>query len=384
MLYISPFWPQKSGISDYSESLVWGLKKYFDISILTRNVKLTSKAISQSFQILEYEEPYNFDEYDVLLYNFGNSPENHDYMCDMLKMYPGYVILHDFTLYYLMTDYYRRKGELYSKVYQIEGKKKFLYLKQCIKSSGESNLLLHKELAAEMPLNEEILEAAKGVFVHSEYTRQRVIECVPRNKVHRIHIVDCMPDIIYSTEDYLRKKYNWDSETFVIGAVGMVAPSKQNVATCEAVRLYNSKHEKKIKYVMIGEGECADSYLSEDIKKTGFLKQGDFFDAIQSCDVIFNLRYPYNGESSASLVQCMLMGKPCVVSDIGWFGELSDDIVYKVSEKNTLHELEKCIEECLNNNDELQSLALRGKNFVEKNCSADAVAWSIADIVLSV
>ena len=31
MLYVSPFWPQRSGISEYSETLVWGLKEFFDI-----------------------------------------------------------------------------------------------------------------------------------------------------------------------------------------------------------------------------------------------------------------------------------------------------------------------------------------------------------------
>ena len=29
MLYVSPFWPQRSGISEYSETLVWGDAEYF-------------------------------------------------------------------------------------------------------------------------------------------------------------------------------------------------------------------------------------------------------------------------------------------------------------------------------------------------------------------
>lgn len=36
LLYVSPFWPQKSGISEYSEMLVPGLVTCFDVTLLTK------------------------------------------------------------------------------------------------------------------------------------------------------------------------------------------------------------------------------------------------------------------------------------------------------------------------------------------------------------
>ena len=49
-----------------------------------------------------------------------------------------------------------------------------------------------------------------------------------------------------------------------------------------------------------------------------------------ACDVLVNLRYPTMGETSGSVIRALSLGKPLVVSDVGWFRELPDDVVLKV------------------------------------------------------
>jgi len=49
-----------------------------------------------------------------------------------------------------------------------------------------------------------------------------------------------------------------------------------------------------------------------------------------ACDVLVNLRYPTMGETSGSVIRALSLGKPLVVSDVGWFSELPDDVVLKV------------------------------------------------------
>ena len=49
-----------------------------------------------------------------------------------------------------------------------------------------------------------------------------------------------------------------------------------------------------------------------------------------ACDVLVNLRYPTMGETSGSVIRALSLGKPLVVSDVGWFAELPDDVVLKV------------------------------------------------------
>lgn len=372
LLYVSPFRPQKSGISDYSERLVWGLKDDYEVTLLTKYKKIDNNQLNNHFKVLTYSKSNDYSQYDVIIYNFGNSPENHDYMCEMLRDYPGYVILHDFSLYYLACDYYEKNNKKYSSIYQLEGKEKFLRLKEKVKSTGESNLLMHKDLAADFPLNFDLLESAKGFFVHSEYTKKKVQEVFPEKNIWKINIVDCMPELTLSDGDFLRDKYGWASQEYIVGAVGMIAPSKQNREAIEAINSFNDLNDKKIKYVMIGEGEYVDSYLGENIKKTGYMEDQDFYDAINSCDAIFNLRYPYNGESSASLMQCMLMGKDCVVTDLGWFGELPDNVVFKVPD-NSKDSILKVIERLLNQ----ETKSSEAKKFVEEKCNSEVICKNI-------
>ena len=49
-----------------------------------------------------------------------------------------------------------------------------------------------------------------------------------------------------------------------------------------------------------------------------------------ACDVHVNLRSPTMGETSGTTIRALSLGKPLVVSDAGWFGELPDDVALKV------------------------------------------------------
>jgi hypothetical protein len=46
--------------------------------------------------------------------------------------------------------------------------------------------------------------------------------------------------------------------------------------------------------------------------------------------VLVNLRSPTMGETSAMVVRALSLGKPLVVSDVGWFSELPDEVAVKV------------------------------------------------------
>jgi hypothetical protein len=49
-----------------------------------------------------------------------------------------------------------------------------------------------------------------------------------------------------------------------------------------------------------------------------------------ACDVLVNLRYPTMGETSGSVIRGLSLGKPMIVSDVGWFAELPDDVALKI------------------------------------------------------
>lgn len=379
MLYISPFWPVKSGISEYSETLIWGLDSFFKITLLINGYQIENKKIREHFDILYDKETLQIEKYDVLLYNFGNNPDAHDFMYDLFLQYPGFLILHDISLYYLTVNHYRKKGIMFQKIYEMEGVYGIHLLKESLKKNPEPDLLLHKDLAAEILLNKEMIAQAKGIFVHSYYAENQIRMIKSDSNLCKIPLVECKMDKNKLNKDFLHQYLDIKSNEKILGAVGFIAPSKQNRISCLAVKEYNRTHKEKMHYVMIGEGNDVDDLLGKDIHKTGFLKNEDFYNAIASCDAILNLRYPYNGESSATLIQCMGMGKPCLVTDIGWFHELDDKCVIKVSSDVSVEELMEKIELLYQKDAELKKY---GKEYVKKNCSSDKIANQIYNFIL--
>ncbi len=51
---------------------------------------------------------------------------------------------------------------------------------------------------------------------------------------------------------------------------------------------------------------------------------------MRAADVHVSLRSPTMGETSGTAIRALALGKPLVVSDVGWFAELPDEVALKV------------------------------------------------------
>jgi glycosyltransferase involved in cell wall biosynthesis len=70
-----------------------------------------------------------------------------------------------------------------------------------------------------------------------------------------------------------------------------------------------------------------------------YVDQARLWALLARCDVCVNLRHPTMGETSGVAVRALALGRPLVVSDVGWFAELPDDAVVKVAPDE--HEAER-------------------------------------------
>jgi glycosyltransferase involved in cell wall biosynthesis len=70
--------------------------------------------------------------------------------------------------------------------------------------------------------------------------------------------------------------------------------------------------------------------LTEGVERLDYLPEERMWSLLAACDVVVNLRYPTMGETSGSVIRALSLGKPLVVSEVGWFSELPDDAVLKV------------------------------------------------------
>jgi SAM-dependent methyltransferase len=111
-----------------------------------------------------------------------------------------------------------------------------------------------------------------------------------------------------------------------------------------------------------------------------------FVDYIGACDIVLNLRYPTVGETSGSLQRALGLGKAVLVSDVGAFAELPDDVCLKVPTlPDRVQEEEDFIFEYLSalvaRPDLAGALGARAKEWVERECSWASVADRYVDFL---
>ncbi len=380
---MSPLWPQRTGISEYSETLLPELSKKFDITLLVNECKVASSSLKSLCRIETYKEDEKYTQYDFILYNFGNNPQYHAYMYKMISCNPGFVILHDYSLFFLAIGIYLSQGTVLQQIYRLEGSQGIRKVKNEIVKSNTNDLLQIKSLSPILPMNGDVLKFAKGLLVHSKYAKEKILE---KRKSTNVCVMNMLcqqenTDSIKADSEILpRIKYNIPKQAFLIMSLGFIDKSKSNEMVCKVVKQYNRDSENKIYYLMVGEGDYVDAYLDEYIKKTGFVDNEEFYACIRDADLVFNLRSVYNGESSGPLIQCMSQGKICCVSNLGWFGELPDNCVIKLSTVANIDELMKIINKTKNHY--YDYIGYEASHYANDECNASVISDMIAKFLM--
>src|SRR5205807_4355443 len=68
----------------------------------------------------------------------------------------------------------------------------------------------------------------------------------------------------------------------------------------------------------------------EGVIREPYVEEARLWSLLSACDACVLLRAPTMGETSGSAIRTLSLGKPLVVSDLGWFAELPDDVALKV------------------------------------------------------
>jgi len=374
----------KSGISDYSEVLIYGLREHFDITLLIDDYRLENKNLYQDFKVKVYrKDPLVFNLFDHWIYNIGNNPYFHGYIYECALKKPGLIILHDFVEYYLTIGHYQNKGRLYSKLYELAGANAIHRIRKYTKSGID--LLECKHLTHQLPLNIELIRSDNKFLVHSEYTYQKLSTRIQsEGRLRKINHVDLIGDNIPVTDrQTLLSRYDIPENAVLLSSFGSIDRTKINHIVCQTVNALNEKFDNKLIYLMVGAGDYIDEYLSPTIRKTGYVDLVDFNTFIRCSDVVINLRHPTMGETSGAVIRALGLGKPCIVSDDAWFSELPDDIVVKISNKDLKKDLRDSLFRLLKSPDLMETISQRAKDYIQREHGITKISDEIADFLRS-
>jgi glycosyltransferase involved in cell wall biosynthesis len=309
--YYSPHPPERSGISDYAALLVPALRERLGVDLVRRGRKRPPRGA------------------DVCLYHVGNNPDAHGWIVDALRRTPGVVVLHDFVLHHLVAGLTigRRDGHGYLDAMERE-------------AGVVGRLLAHGVLDKRLPplwetrpedfhLAGEVLRHATGLIVHSRYVEERARAAGFEGPVWRIpHPAWPAPAVTPAAVPGAP----------LFGAFGIVNASKRVPQLLEAFARVRRSHPDA-RLLLVGAtspGFDLDRRLQrlgldpEGVTREGWVSEERLWALMAACTAHVNLRAPTMGETSGTAIRALTLGKPLVVSDVGWFSELPGDVALKV------------------------------------------------------
>src|SRR5215472_176801 len=310
LAYYSPTPPSHSGIADYSTLLLPALRERIAEVVVAQPGKRAPLA-------------------DVALYHVGNSPEAHGWIVDALRGRPGLVVLHELVLHHLIAGITIGRGD--GRAYLGAMERDLGVAGRLIGLGVLDNLLpLPWETQPDrFPLTGTILDLAQGLIVHSAYVERGVREAGYAGPVWRI------PHPAWPDEPVAPAEHTGDP---LVGCFGHLNINKRIPALLEAFAILR---EQRPGARLLLVGEATERFeLDRRLERLGlggdelireqWVSEERFRSLMAACDVLVNLRSPTMGETSGSVIRALALGKPVLVSDVGWFSELPDDVALKI------------------------------------------------------
>jgi glycosyltransferase involved in cell wall biosynthesis len=307
--YYSPLPPERSGIADYSAMLLPELQQRLEIEVVRRGARRRARrAASQA---------------DIALYHVGNDPEHHWWIVDELRRRPGVVVLHDFVLHHLVAGMTigRRNPDGYLDAMQREAGS----VGRMLAHGVVDGLLppVWERHAPEYPLTGEVLSSATGVIVHSAYVERRVREQGYAGPVWRIPLAAWpMPSELPGAGLPVGR--------LIVGSFGHLNPAKRVPQLLEGFTLLRQCVPEALLLLVGSVAPGVGFELPEDAVHYDYVPEDRLWSLLAATDVCVSLRYPTMGETSGVAVRALEAGRPQVVSDVGWFSELPDEVALKV------------------------------------------------------
>lgn len=338
LAFFSPVPPSQSGIADYSAELLPELARHYEIEIIAEQSDTSDPWLAANFPIRDmcwFEE--HAASFSRILYHFGNSMF-HNYMLDAMVKFPGIVVLHDFYHSGLIAhlDLTGQKAGIWDHVlYQSHGYAA-LYEK---KRARDLNQMIWK-----YPCNQVVLENAKGVIVHSDYSKklaQQWYGADVGSDWKLIQFLRVLPENI--DRNKARASLGLTDKDFLICSFGILGPTKLNHTLLNAWLNSSLAENRTCHLVFVGKNDGGEygANLTETIKKscanqrvkiTGFADLELFRTYLQAADAAVQLRALSRGETSGAVVDCLAYGIPTIINSNGAMAELPGEVVIKLDE----------------------------------------------------
>lgn len=383
--YLSPLPPVRSGIADYSVDLLPHLLARADVRVLRLPDQPLDPEVAARY--LPETAARAGEAGRIPLYHMGNN-RYHAAIWELAMERPGVLVLHDLVLHHFLLDRTVGQGEFAPYLAALEEDHGWIGAAAARPvrwgAFGRSAQFF-------LPANRTLLRRQRGVLVHGQWAAAVLREEDPELAVRVVPMgIPLPPPAERARGAAFRAAWRIPEGAPLLGSFGFQTPIKR---TDVAIRALAEPGLAAVHLLIAGELSPYSNYqpLAEElgvgkrVHVTGFLPFEQLDSAIAATDLCLNLRYPTAGETSASLLRILAVGRPVAVSDYADFGDLPEAIALHVPlGDGEMEALAAALRDRLAAPEVLAEMGRRARRFVAElhapELAADRMVESVAEL----
>lgn len=355
--YYSPLPPEQSGIADYSALLLPALARRIGVAVARRGRRPPRGA-------------------DIALYHLGNDPEAHGWIVEALRRRPGVVVLHEWVLHHLVAGLTLGRRDVATYLAAMERERGLVGRLLGLGVVDGCVPKLWEERPEEFPLAGFVLDETheRGVVVHSRYVEERVRAARYGGPVWRIPHPAWPAPAVQPAEL---------GDGPVVGSIGHLNGEKRIPQLLDAFVLLRGR-VPDARLLLAGPASprldldarlAALGLPAGAVIREPYVDEARLWSLLARCDVCVNLRHPTMGETSGVAVRALVLGRPLVVSSVGWFAELPAAAAVQVAPDDAeVERLAAALEVVLTREDVRAALGAAARGHAETEHALDRCA----------
>lgn len=385
--WFSPVPPTPSSIAISTAAVLPALARHSSVTLWAHEVSW-SPELEEHARVFHYD-PTNMpwaeiNAADVTIFHIGNHPEFHAPIWHVNRQHPGVVVLHDLDLQQffaalvvrnlgLSRSEYREMMEFYHPGSGPELAEAFL-----------SDARRAGEIWQGCPLTGAALENAIGVVVHTQLGRSLLATATTLPVAYVPPFA--LPDGAETLHARGRGNPRPNEQAYRIIMFGFLGPNRRLDSVLKALRTFPQRHRFRVDIYGTLENENSIRQMIQDFELTdlvtihGFVPAVELATALSRSDLAVNLRDPTMGEASASQRRIWRHGLPSLVTDIGWYATLPNDIVAHVRRDAELEDIQTHLANFLRTPETYRQLGRNGRRYVEEHHTVDAYVRALLDL----
>lgn len=404
LAFFSPFRPQQSGISDYSEEILPALGEHYQIDLYIDDgyTPLLERSLYHrvyNHQSFDHNVTWRNLNYESVVHQMGNSAF-HVYQYACLLRYAGITVLHDYNISGLVNYISNRRPDV---GITLEGELIHQYgadkAKEILRPLDKGESAVEDLPGMGVYTNKRVFTRSLGVIVHNQWSYNKALQDHGHHNEMIALIPPVMPpvplDITQAERLQLRRKLHIPEDAFVFASCGTVAQTKRPLQLLDALKIYLSRHPNAF-LIFVGylnrqeinlDAEIQKRGLEKNVAVSGPVEMPVFNEYLIASDVCVTLRYPSNGESSGALLRMMAHGKPSIVTDIGSFGNFPDRAVHKLptpDKGDEVANITEAFEVLATNHEYREALGRAAVAYIHQEHSPERCARLYADFISQV